>query len=534
MKIELQKIMQREQRVSMIGLLLVVIFLLAIIFYYFSMQYHLNVNHRREQVIKIAHGLDRHVASRMLSLNVLARGLTDLRHVSEIKNHLQQANMILNLKGTGIYSLSGQLLVRTASFDGRDVNRNKKYFQNVISGQSIVSNRRDSSKFGADYIDYFVPVVDQFGEVNGILVAEEAVFNMARSIETLFAAQDEQYIYVVDRNGRFIYHPRYEKLYANLNDIQQGMKVFSQNRSGTVVTNSFVGGYDKAYIYTAVDNTNWRVVMATPVYHLYLAVLKQSLPEIFMMFLLFMLAGSVFRSRMLIHRHREEIENERFDRLSCVSQLSAVLAHEIRNPITCVKGYLQLIERKKDQAVSSQYIDIMLNELQRIEDLVNEFRSLAKPMRKPCQNYFNFTGMIQNIIMLMEGQALDKGVVLNYYLQRDIYINGDIAQLKQVIINLLKNAIEAEKSGGKVLVELAEENEWVVFSVKDTGKGMPQDVLKNIGRPFFTTKDGGTGLGLSVCFSIIQQHRGKIRIGSLAGFGTSIIVYLPRAEHNSE
>ncbi len=530
MIIELQKITQREQRISNIGMVLVALFLLATFYYYFSTQYHLTVNQRREQVIKITHELDRHFASRMLSLTVLSTGIAGWQQENQIIEHLHQANLILNLRGTAIYNQSGQLIAGTSLVKDREVSQNQKYIQDVISGQSIISNRREKSSFGADYINYFIPVLNQNGEVFAVLIAEEAVFNIARSIETFCASQVDQYIYVVDQNGSFIYHPEYEKLSGNLNEIQQGMALFSKNKSGIVVTNSFVGGYDKAYIYAAVDHANWRVVMATPVYYLYLSVLKQSLPEMFMMVLLFLLAGSVFRSRMLIHRHREEIENERFDRLSCVSQLSAVLAHEIRNPITCIKGYLQLIERRKGQLVSNQYIDIMLNELQRIEDLVNEFRSLAKPMRKPSQEHFNFTSMVKNIIMLMEGQAFDKEIFVKYHLQRDLYVNGDVAQLKQVIINLLKNAIEAQENGGMVSVQLTEQDEWIVFSVEDTGIGMSQDVLENIGRPFFTTKDNGTGLGLSVCLSIIQQHQGKVRIGSLVGFGTRIKVFLPKTE----
>lgn len=523
----MQKMMQKEARCTLVGILVSVFIVGVIIVFFFSTQYRNVLIQRKDKVVKIANEIDRHVNGRILSLKVLASGLITHNKLDAVKQYLDCGNGNLNLVGLGVYSVSGNLHIKTSNYSENLSETEKKNFAKVFAGEELIVNSKGDSKYGSNYVKYFVPIYNQYNNVDKILVAEESAVGISRSVEKVFTAQNDQYIYVVDNNGELIYHPQYGKVYGARYDGRKAKEIFNEDRVGTIVTNSLVGGYDKAYTYAAVENANWRVVMATPIYFLYWQVVSESSLQITVGILFFMLIGSIIRSRTLMWRHRQELEHERFDRLSCVNQLSAVFAHEIRNPLTCIKGFLQLIEKKIEQPVSPHYVTIMLDELQRIDSLINEFRSIAKPVQHYSLQVFNFTCMLQDIIILLESHAASKQITLNYSLQKDVFIKGNLSQIKQVVINLIKNAIEAEKFGGKINIELIIKNENVEFVVRDKGSGIPFDVLKNIGRPFYSTKNGGTGLGLSVCISIVQRHGGTIRLGSLAGYGTTVSMILP-------
>ncbi|MCF7619605.1 ATP-binding protein [Bacillus sonorensis] len=215
--------------------------------------------------------------------------------------------------------------------------------------------------------------------------------------------------------------------------------------------------------------------------------------------------------------------------LSAIGQLAAGIAHEIRNPLTSLKGFLQLmIQTKKYQ---KDYAEVMMSEFIRLEAIINEFLVLAKT-KSATFDPVQVNTLIKDVCMVLESQAVLNNVRIEKKLSDglpDIY--GVSNELKQVFLNLLKNAIEAmEHAEGVISIRSYKEKDSVFITFEDQGKGISKEVLDKLGEPFYTTKEKGTGLGLMVTFKIIENHGGSIHFESDEGKGTIVTLKLPMKE----
>jgi PAS domain S-box-containing protein len=220
------------------------------------------------------------------------------------------------------------------------------------------------------------------------------------------------------------------------------------------------------------------------------------------------------------------------EKLSLVGELAAGLAHEIRNPLTTIKGLVQVLqETTEDKKVV--YSDIILTEIDRINYIVSEFMVLAKP-HAIYFNECNLTDILKKVIYLLEAEAnLKNVVILHDFADDDVILYGEKNQLTQVFVNLLKNAMEALPNGGIIRVSTSLVNDKVRISIEDNGVGMTEEQVKKIGEPFYTTKATGTGLGLMVSYKIIQNHKGSISVKSELNKGTTFDIILPLMENNA-
>lgn len=226
-----------------------------------------------------------------------------------------------------------------------------------------------------------------------------------------------------------------------------------------------------------------------------------------------------------------EEQVQRNDRLSMIGQIAAGTAHEIRNPLTSIKGFLQMFRNtfmEKEMDKEKSYTDIMLMEIDRINELVNEFLLLGK--RKNV-NYelVDIPLVLKEIMPIIHSEAMLHNITVQQIMgERLPQVIADREMLKQVFLNIGKNGIEAMSSEGVLTVQVKvdpHENRLLV-DIHDTGPGIPHFVVDKIFDPFFTTKSNGTGLGLSVCQRIIHDIGGIIRVSS-KGFGTTFTVSIP-------
>ncbi|PCK22408.1 histidine kinase [Bacillus pumilus] len=212
--------------------------------------------------------------------------------------------------------------------------------------------------------------------------------------------------------------------------------------------------------------------------------------------------------------------------LSAVGQLAAGIAHEIRNPLTSLKGFLQLmIQSKKYQ---KDYADVMMSEFNRLEGIINEFLVLSR--RKSVKfEPVHVNLLIEEVIMVVESQAVLKGVSIQKNLSPSLpNIQGVPNELKQVFLNILKNGIEAmDGVTGVIQVTSVLKNNQMMLIFEDQGKGIPEDEIGKLGEPFYTTKEKGTGLGLMMTIKIIESHGGTIRFESKSFEGTRVIITFP-------
>ncbi|MCM3441747.1 PAS domain S-box protein [Metabacillus halosaccharovorans] len=229
--------------------------------------------------------------------------------------------------------------------------------------------------------------------------------------------------------------------------------------------------------------------------------------------------------RDISYRKKTEELMIRSEKLSIAGQLAAGIAHEIRNPLTSIKGFLQIMQ--PDISNHSQYFHIIFSELNRIEMILSELLMLAKPQETKFTKT-DLVTLLNDVAILLETQGNMNNVsILQEHSFTELQINCDENQLKQVFINLFKNAIDAMPKGGKVKVLTEKINQSVKIIVKDEGEGIPPEFLERIGEPFLTTKEKGNGLGLMITYKIIENHSGNMYVESEVGKGSIFTIILP-------
>lgn len=223
------------------------------------------------------------------------------------------------------------------------------------------------------------------------------------------------------------------------------------------------------------------------------------------------------------------------DKLAMLGKIAASIAHEIRNPLTSIRGFIQLLHPYLKQLGKDDYAKIILEEIDRANDIIYEFLNSSKPSA-PIKEDIQVSSLIQEIALLYKSEALLKGCEMQIKpIDPSISICVDVKQIKQVLLNILKNALEviAETQSNRrgLIVANAEQTDTsVILSIEDNGKGMDQKTLTKLFDPFFTTKKDGTGLGLSVSYRIIKNHGGSIQVDSTPGEGTVFRILMPRTQ----
>lgn len=214
------------------------------------------------------------------------------------------------------------------------------------------------------------------------------------------------------------------------------------------------------------------------------------------------------------------------EKLKMAGQLAAGIAHEIRNPLTSLKGFSKLLRTATGEQ-ADRYYAIMDQEFVRIEMILGELLMLAKPQASVYQSW-DVRSIVHEVADLLGSQAILSNVVIREEMTEEACpVRCDKNELKQVFMNIVKNAIEAMPSGGTLVIRVERDAGHVFVRVIDQGEGIPEDKLKRLGEPFFTTKEKGTGLGLMISHKIIEQHEGRILFDSEVGVGTTVTVRLP-------
>ena len=228
----------------------------------------------------------------------------------------------------------------------------------------------------------------------------------------------------------------------------------------------------------------------------------------------------------LLESHERLLRSERF---AAVGEAAAYVSHEIKNPLMVIGGLANQVERRlPDDPATQEKLRIIQNEVKRLESFLGELRDFLRPVL-PSKQKIDLNQVIREVEVLMAEAIREKGIRLEDRLDPNLPpVEADPNQLKQVLLNLVKNALEATEDQGMMLVSSGVRDACVWFSVQDTGKGMSGDVQEKIFHPFYTTKAKGTGLGLAVINKIVTDHHGVIAVDSVAGSGSTFTVRLPK------
>ncbi|MZQ81758.1 diguanylate cyclase [Paenibacillus sp. 5J-6] len=218
----------------------------------------------------------------------------------------------------------------------------------------------------------------------------------------------------------------------------------------------------------------------------------------------------------------------RSDKLRVIGELASGMAHEIRNPLTTVKGFLQ-ISKANGYNIENWY-SLIMEEIDRMSDLTGEFLQFSKPHSIDFRVY-SLHECVLKVIALMESEATRFGHQIHYKEAVDpLLVLMDQDKMIQLLLNIVKNACEAMEENGVVHMQLTSDAKNVTVVIADNGPGIPGEQLEKIFHPFFTTKESGTGLGLSICYKIVQDHQGTLEVESELGTGTRFIITFPLAQ----
>jgi two-component system, sporulation sensor kinase B len=225
-----------------------------------------------------------------------------------------------------------------------------------------------------------------------------------------------------------------------------------------------------------------------------------------------------------------QLKNDLVDseKIKIASVIAASVAHEIRNPLTSVRGFIQLLCETSDitHEKRQMYGRICLEELDRAQQIINDYLALAKPYPDVIEQ-IDIGEEITYVSTVLTSYGNLKGVELQVETEENLYVSGDRQKLRQSIINIGKNGIEAMEHGGVLEFKAKKHNKEVILIICDSGLGMTSEQVNRLGTPYFSTKDKGTGLGTLVSFNIIKNMLGKIKVESKVGVGTSFRISFP-------
>lgn len=231
----------------------------------------------------------------------------------------------------------------------------------------------------------------------------------------------------------------------------------------------------------------------------------------------------------ITERKKTESEMARFERLNLVAEMAAAISHEVRNPMTTVRGFLQILQAKEHDLVNQEYFQLMIEELDRANAIITEFLSLGKNKTVNFM-HLNLNDVIMALAPLIEADALGQDKNIKFELSPIPKLVLDEKEIRQILLNLTRNGLEAMQSGGLIRIKTFVQNTKVILAVQDQGSGIPGAVLEKLGTPFLTTKENGTGLGLATCFSIASRHQAKIHIETGNAGTTFFVEFDPHAK----
>lgn len=241
------------------------------------------------------------------------------------------------------------------------------------------------------------------------------------------------------------------------------------------------------------------------------------------------ITGAYERLTLELAERREELCDENEGRTRALEGIAARLAHEVKNPLAAIKGLSTHMARSAEDAKMKERLAIVASEAERLQEIVDGFLSFSRGLDELNIAATKPYDIARELSTLLEVRANDLGVPIEVRGSRELVLDADSKKLRQALLNLVLNAMQASEKGSAVTVEVAKScaDGAAIVRVIDRGAGMTPDVLERIRKPYFTTKDGGSGLGIAIARGIIEQHGGTLDFESTRGRGTSAIVRLP-------
>lgn len=399
------------------------------------------------------------------------------------------------------------------------------YFQQALQGKFAISGMHQSVLTGKYFIALYTPIVNDSGKIVGtISVRLSPNFFQAYLAPTKIGKTGK--ISLIDAKGFYISDSTIDtsknlvvsKCYYDGLGKEVNVSERTSNRTGERTI----------FVKVRLKTLGWYVVAYQPSSEVSTPAMLAVRKNVLTMTLLVITLLALWYYRVSLADRERLLERQNSEKLALVGELAAGMAHEIRNPLTTIKGFSQLLRGRQKYQNDVDILDLLCQSVDHIEGIVQETLLLAKP-QKMALKVIELNSLIEETANFMRNEATLRDLTLTFYRSEvPIHVNVDVVSIKQVLINLIKNALEASSPGGAIEIGIQPGEENVTITVKDYGCGINPNLMNKIGTPFFTTKPAGTGLGLSVCRRIIEEHHGLLQIDSKPGEGTTVEITLQR------
>lgn len=426
-----------------------------------------------------------------------------------------------------IASRDGQVLANTHTGTFKKLPRFKDnpYFEMALMGQPQISGQIRSVFTGDYVITIFVPVIDRSHKIIGV-VGNELPSTFFREYLEPVKIGDTGHLNMMDQNGYYIYDnffPDRKKLtLAKCYQEGRGQDISTIERKSPRT--------DEKTIYTMVrlKQLGWYVMAYQNSSEITAEGFSILLKDIVVVLLLIVTVIIIWLYKTALENKKLLVRKQNAEKLALVGELAAGMAHEIRNPLTTIRGFSQILKKSAEGENHKEIFDLVMQSVDHIDTIIKETLMLARPQQIKL-NKVSLPNILKETHNFMISASLLREVNLELELDsQEAFVMGDSVHLKQVLINVIKNSLEATPKHGTIKVRLEQTPYgYAKIFVSDTGLGIRPEIMDKIGSPFFTTKDEGTGLGLSVCKRILEEHQGFLKINSKVGIGTTVIIQIP-------
>lgn len=395
----------------------------------------------------------------------------------------------------------------------------KSYKRTVLTECPIVQQQNKR------HVDIIVPWFED-NEFHGVVGATIEPNRLRSVLRDIVQHDNNMVLTVLDRKGAVVASSSGEILQGlPLGDSYPVSNALLGSR-GQIKARSPIFKDQRFYVYSPLLDDQWFLILSQPVEDVYspwLAMLRTGAP--LLLISVSLLLWLVYQVIKLDNMRRLEALEYQAEKAHAVAELAASVAHEIRNPITAIRGFMQLLSHRNEDAKTQEYAKIVVEEVDNVEATLSEFLNLAKPhnaKQEKCDLY----DVLNSVYLLAQGRAINSGIHVIFNVPEQTVVRGDGMQLKQAFLNLCANAIQAMPRGGRLNISAVRTDDKVEVKITDNGEGIPPQHLKRLGERFFTTKATGTGIGLAVTYRIIRKYRGRIQVTSVLGEGTEFTVTL--------
>lgn len=352
-----------------------------------------------------------------------------------------------------------------------------------------------------------------------------------RNLST-FQSHDIAFFTLVDRKGLYRFHTNPDLIGTPL---QGTIPLATLQDGATYIERTTLRTGEHAFEFNAPLYLPGETLALRLTLHTYRADTVVRRARVSMMVLFCLLAAGWLLAlalyRIIRREEQHKLEMAHRESLAQLGEMGAMLAHEIRNPLSGIKGYAQVIEKHPRDERNGGFAQRIVSETLRLETLVSALLAYAKSDREPMLT-LNLSTVVAHAAALLQPEAEQLKIKFICEYQENILIYGNWDRLTQVLLNVVKNAIQSMPDGGTVRITACKDSKHAIVNVSDSGHGISLEDMTRVFEPFFTTKARGTGLGLALCRKIVEEHGGKITVQSIVGEGTSVSVAIPIRPNN--